>query len=126
MVNPWDPPPFPKQGNRSHRTLYESVGRALTTWEDLETYMASLYAAFCGKSCYDQKANNAYGEPSNFSQRITKLRNVADSYFTKLPPSVPTTMRQTPAGSLALRAEVYRSDGYACFDTHSDPRRLWR
>ena len=31
----------------------------------------------------------------------------------KDPPSVPTMMRQSPPGSLPLRAEVTASDGYA-------------
>ena len=33
------------------------------------------------------------------------------------PPSVPMEMRHRPAGSLALRAEVTSSDGYARFDS---------
>jgi len=30
-------------------------------------------------------------------------------------PSVPTMLRQSPAGSLSLRAEVETSHGYACY-----------
>ena len=41
-ANPWDAPPFPKRGNRSSRVLYEAIGRALTTWELLETYLAKI------------------------------------------------------------------------------------
>ena len=40
-------------------------------------------------------------------------------------PSVPTTMRQRPAGSLPLRAEVTASNGYARFAEQKDSCRIW-
>lgn len=85
MSEPWDPPPFPKRGNRSYRVLLESIGRALTTWEELESYLANLYAALCGQDCYDQKANNLYGDELNFSGRIAALEQAGSRYFIKRP-----------------------------------------
>jgi hypothetical protein len=85
MPDPWDRPPFPKRGNRSDRVLYEAIGRALATWEELETMLAHLYAALCGHSAYDTKANHAYGAPLNFRTRLAKLERAGVDYFTKHP-----------------------------------------
>ena len=83
MGEPWDA--RPKLGNRSSRVLYEAIGRALTTWELLETYLADLYAAFCEADCFDEKANHSYGKPLNFYGRIIELRRAACEYFVKHP-----------------------------------------
>jgi len=85
MPNPWDRPPFPKQGNRSTFVLYASIGRALIFWEALETTLARLYAALCEQSLYDDHANQAYGEPLNFRKRLANLKAVGCRYFQKRP-----------------------------------------
>jgi hypothetical protein len=92
--DPWDPPPFPKRGNRSSRALYEAIGRALSTWEELETMLAHLYAALCGCSQYDTEANHDYGEELNFRNRLAKLEHAGCRYFVKGP-------SQTLEGELA-------------------------
>jgi hypothetical protein len=94
MPDPWHPPPFPKRGNRSSRALYEAIGRALSTWEELETMLAHLYAALCGRSQFDTKANHAYGEELNFRNRLTELEHAGCRYFVKRP-------NQTQEGELA-------------------------
>jgi hypothetical protein len=93
-ADPWHPPPFPKRGNRSSRALYEAIGRALCTWEELETMLAHLYAALCGRSQFDAKANHAYGEELNFRNRLTELERAGCRYFVKRPD-------QTQEGELA-------------------------
>jgi hypothetical protein len=85
VPDPWDAPPFPKRGNHSRRVLYESIGRALSTWEELESTLARLYAAFCGKDQYDTEANHAYGTELNFRNRLTELQRSACRYFIKRP-----------------------------------------
>jgi hypothetical protein len=85
MPDPWDPPPFPKRGNRSSRALYEAIGRALSTWEELETMLAHLYAALSGCSQYDTQAINDYGEQLNFRSRLAKLEHAGCRHFVKRP-----------------------------------------
>jgi hypothetical protein len=81
----WEPPPFPKRGNRSCRALYEAIGRALSTWEELEARLAGLYAALCGQSQFDDDANNAYGRELNFRNRLAELERAGCRYFVKRP-----------------------------------------
>jgi hypothetical protein len=83
--NPWDAPPLPTRGNRSERVLYEAIGRALSTWEELETRLAGLYAAFCEQSQYDRATNNEYGAPANFRVRLAALERAGCRYFVKRP-----------------------------------------
>jgi hypothetical protein len=58
------------------------------------------------------------GQLKMTSERIDYLYEVMD-------PSVPMMMRQRPAGSLPLRAEVIASDGYARFASRKDSCRIW-
>lgn len=88
MGEPWDAPPFPKRGNRDQRVLYEAIGRALVAWEELETELAHLFAAFCGESRFDEEANNTYGEQLNFAQRMNDLQRAAKAYFVRYPNQV--------------------------------------
>jgi hypothetical protein len=85
VTNPWDAPPFPKHGNRSQRALLEAIGRALTTWEELESFLSHLYAAFCEKSAYDEVANFEYGQVTSVRRRMDELSRVAAVYFMKRP-----------------------------------------
>jgi hypothetical protein len=83
--NPWDPPPFPKRGNNSQATLFSAIGRALTTWEELESFLSNLYSSLCEKSAYDEKANFVYGQFASVNRRMDELNRVGSSYFTKRP-----------------------------------------
>jgi hypothetical protein len=85
MADPWDAPPFPKYGNKSSRILYESIGRALSTWEELECFLASLYAALCGKDRAETEANNKYGKMNNFKDRLGELNRAGCRYFVNRP-----------------------------------------
>jgi hypothetical protein len=82
-AQPWDPPPSPKRGNRSRRVLFEAIGRALATWEEVETMLAHLYAALGGHSMFDAVANNAYGSELNFRNRLSTLREIGCRHFQK-------------------------------------------
>jgi hypothetical protein len=42
MPNPWEPPLFPDHGDNDNKTLFESIGRALTAWEDLESFVCQV------------------------------------------------------------------------------------
>lgn len=94
MPEPWDRPPFPKQGNRSVVALYASIWRALNFWEQLETTLAHLFAALCEEELFDEMANQAYGEPTNFRGRIAGLKAAGCRDLQKRP-------NQTLEGDLA-------------------------
>ena len=83
MGNPWDRPPFPKDGNVSQRVLFESIGRALMAWEEVEGSLAHLYSAISTGSQFDEPSNKAYGNPDNFRERLGALRQNACRYFVK-------------------------------------------
>jgi hypothetical protein len=83
--NSWDPPPFPEHGDREDNELFESIGRALTTWEDLESNLAHLYAALSEKSPYDQPAIYEYGALPNVPSRVSGLARLGRDYFIKYP-----------------------------------------
>lgn len=85
MPNPWDAPPFPKRGNKTERALFESIGRALTAWENIEAFLASLFAALQGKDLTNREAHNEYGIEANFQGRLRALREAGDAYFVKRP-----------------------------------------
>lgn len=104
MTDPWDPPPFPKHGNRTGAPLFEAIGRALIAWEELETTIAHLFAALKGKSLFDKEANNFYGEPYNFRDRLRGLEQAGRQYFTKYP-------NQSLEGDLAWI--IRYADGYS-------------
>jgi hypothetical protein len=104
MPEPWDPPPLPKRGNKSCRALYEAIGRALSTWEELETVLAGLYAALCGHSQFDPAANDGYGKELNFRSRLAALERAGCRYFMKNPD-------QTLEGELAW--VIRNSAGYS-------------
>src|SRR3977135_497493 len=83
-ANPWDRPPFPQRGS-AQRVLYESIGRALMNWEEIEGAFAHLYSAFLTGKRGDVGANQKYGIPTNFAQRVEGLKAVACRYFQKHP-----------------------------------------
>lgn len=85
MSPSWDPPKFPERGDSDHSVLLESVGRALTSWEDLESFLAHLYAGLSEKSLYDQTAIYEYGALPNVPSRVEALRLAGNAYFIKYP-----------------------------------------
>ena len=85
MRDPWDRPPLARQGNRSDRSLFESLGRALNAWEEIEISMSHLYAAFVIGDRFEPHASHAYGEDANFNQRAAKLVRAAKAHFMRHP-----------------------------------------
>ena len=85
MTNPWDPPPIPTHGDDDQTTLFASIGQALTSWEELQSYIAHLYAGLSQKSLYDQDAIYAYGTFLNVSEQMAELRRAGKSYFIQSP-----------------------------------------
>ncbi len=85
MMNSWDAPPFPKNGNKSSLSLYAAIGESLITWEELEVTLAHLYSSLKSGSRFDAIAFKEYGEPLNFKDRISKLKCVACEHFIHFP-----------------------------------------
>ena len=85
MPNPWEPPLFPDHGDNDNKTLFESIGRALTAWEDLESFLSHLYAGLSEQSLYNQEAIYRYGSFCNVSIRARDLRASGEAYFIKYP-----------------------------------------
>ena len=82
---PWDAPPFPQHGDDDHDTLFASIGRALTAWEDLKSFLAHLYSGISEKSLYDQKSIYVYGTFPNVRVKVSEFRSSATRYFIKYP-----------------------------------------
>jgi hypothetical protein len=78
---PWDIPPFPKRGNASQNVLFESIGRALMAWEEIEGSLAHLYSAFSTDNQFNELSNREYGKPDNFWERLSVLDKAAKKYF---------------------------------------------
>ncbi len=85
MANPWDRPPLSKRGNRSDRTLFAAIGRALIGWEEIEASMAHLYAAFTAADRFSLQEIRDYGKPANFKDRMAILQTSADNHFRSCP-----------------------------------------
>lgn len=81
MTEPWDIPSFPKCGNKSQAVLFESIGRALMNWEELEGTLAHLYSAFVAKTRFNVAANREYGVPDKFAERLRGLDKCAQKFF---------------------------------------------
>jgi hypothetical protein len=84
-MNPWDIPPFPKRGDPSADLTFAAVGRAMSGWEELELYLARLYAKFLGIPPIKAIAIPEYRDVANFHSRATAIQNAADKYFISHP-----------------------------------------
>jgi hypothetical protein len=84
-VNPWDIPPFPEQGDPSADLTFAAVGRAMTEWEELELYLARLYAKFRGIPPINAIAIPEYRDAANFHTRAKEIGNAATKYFVSHP-----------------------------------------
>jgi hypothetical protein len=85
LSEPWDRPLIPKRGNVSQRVLFESVGRALMAWEEVEASLAHIYSALTRGTRFHAQANREYGIPDNFAQRLRGLEVKACRYFVHNP-----------------------------------------
>jgi len=84
-TNPWDRPPLARQGNRSNRALFESIGRTLNAWEQIEVELAHLYSALITGDEFDMPSNLAYGMPHTIQQRFAALQRAAKSHWARHP-----------------------------------------
>ncbi|QHP67937.1 hypothetical protein EI171_11545 [Bradyrhizobium sp. LCT2] len=87
---PHERPPFPEKGDWSERALYESVGRALSAWESLETAYALLFGAFLSPSWYFMPPMRAYGSVTGFRARAGMVKAAADAFFLESEPTADT------------------------------------
>jgi hypothetical protein len=84
-VNPWDIPPFPEHGDPSADLTFAAVGRAMSEWEELELYLARLYAKFLGIPPIKAIAIPEYRDVANFHSRATAIQKAATKYFVSHP-----------------------------------------
>ena len=84
-MNPWDIPPFPAHGDSSPELTFAAVGRAMTEWEELELYLARLYAKFLGIPPIKAIAIPEYRDVANFHSRAATIQKAATTYFVSHP-----------------------------------------
>jgi hypothetical protein len=85
MKNAWDIRDAADRGDFDDKVPFESIGRALTEWENVENSCAELFAAFVLDNPYRNSlqapAIRAYGSVISFKGRCDMLRAAATSYF---------------------------------------------
>jgi hypothetical protein len=85
MADPWDIPPLPKRGDLSAQITWAAVGKALTEWEELELYLARVYAVFIGLTPFNAIQEATYKDAAIFRERANVIERAAESYFAKHP-----------------------------------------
>jgi len=83
--DPWDIPPFAGHGDKTPDQTYEAVGRALSSWEELEVSLSYLYGVFTEKGLPPFESHAEYGKPLIFSARADGLERMAARYFVRHP-----------------------------------------
>jgi hypothetical protein len=83
--NPWDRPTLAQQGSRSDRALFESIGRTLNAWEQIESELAHLYSAMIAGHRFDMSANLVYGVPNTIQLRLAALQRAAKAHCVRHP-----------------------------------------
>jgi hypothetical protein len=81
----WDIPPFPEHGDVSADLTYAAVGRAMSEWEELELYLARLYAKFLKIHPIRAIAVTEYRNAAIFRVRANVIEKAADKYFVSHP-----------------------------------------
>jgi len=84
-TKPWNIPPIPDHGDVDANLTYAAVGRAMSEWEELELYLARLYAAFTGVTPLKAISTSAYRNAAIFRERARVIEEVAKAYFIKHP-----------------------------------------
>ena len=82
-ANLWDIPPYPGYGDKDANVTYAAVGRALSTWEELETNLAVLYARFLGVSPKEATSRSEYANAGTFRGRSNQVREAACLFFVR-------------------------------------------
>lgn len=79
--NVYDRPPFPEKGDWSESALYESIGRALSSWEFFERLFAMLFQVLIGPSLHPTAGFRAYGSIVSFTSRLAMVEAATEAYF---------------------------------------------
>jgi hypothetical protein len=84
-MNPWDRPPSPTEADRDADILYAAVGRALSSWENIESELSHWYALLIGKMWQHAAYDEYYDKGRSGQARIAVLEAAAERYFVKNP-----------------------------------------
>jgi hypothetical protein len=82
---PWEIPPFPEHGDPSADLTFAAVGRAMSEWEELELYLARLYAKFLNIPPIQAIVVAEYKNAAVFRVRADVIEKAADKYFISRP-----------------------------------------
>jgi hypothetical protein len=75
----WDIPQFPSHGDSNADWTYAAVGRAMSEWEQLELYLARLYAKFLGIPPIEAIARPEYTRVAISRERARVIEDAARS-----------------------------------------------
>ena len=82
MNNPWERLPAHETGDVDDKSTYEAVGRALSQWEILETFLAHLFSVFVeNRGNVDTAACEDFRSTPVTGNRFAKLEAAAKRYF---------------------------------------------
>lgn len=74
----WNSPPSKEYGDVTDDAVFLAVGRALSTWEEIEVALANMFALFV--ESYSDAAKRAFGAISSSSGRREALENAAEMF----------------------------------------------
>lgn len=80
---PWDPLPFPVQGDAAADATYAAVGLMMSQWEAVEFDLARLYSFLAGTSETTGAFRDYGGNRRIFRERLAGLEAVATRYFVR-------------------------------------------
>jgi hypothetical protein len=85
MANPWDIPPKPTNAPDHPDELYAAVGKALSSWDGVESVLAEVFSLFLGTPIFSNPLQEpgirAYGSVVSFNGRAEMLDAAAKAYF---------------------------------------------
>ncbi len=81
MPNPWDRPRWPDKGDKTCAAIFQAVGRALSSWSDVEQEISDLFVFFVGPGAVDSPATRAYSSIDGARNRIKMVRHAANAWF---------------------------------------------
>lgn len=88
MPNEWDRPytPWFRDGDDDIRVVFAAVGEALTAWEELESFVANLFASLTGSAnqMHLGPAIRAFGVVNSAKMRAQMLTLAAEAFFRNL------------------------------------------
>lgn len=84
-MNPWDIPPKPTEAHDLPDQLYAAVGKALSSWDGVESVLAEIFSLFLGTPYFgnplQEPGIRAYGSVVSFNGRAEMLDAAARAYF---------------------------------------------